>query len=371
MKIIVGSSALRYHGVDLRDDRMVDMDVVVPLNSLTSEVELGYIKEDPISLPIEIIMMIPYCSSGIRKIATIDAVYTLKLSHLAFDIKWQKHKSDVLRLKKLGAKKIVKLYDDLLAYWEYSNTDKDRLNLYKKKSDFFDDYVEYVYDHDFLHEVVAFPDKPIYSLCLVDGQEVAIDKEKFFKLPLDKQLRMFQEEVTVIAAERWLIPKRKRKIHWRKAYSLAVHKTITSLTKGWASQFMIDNLEFYIRPDFNLIKKLYDKGIIEMEELLTDEEKTALFLDINKNFYEFSGDGGYDFPEILLDFSDFKNGEKEFKAIERRGGEGEGEHAHTIFFWDGIYYRFDYAYYSYDGFDFDYMEGRIVTPVEETVIVYK
>ena len=399
--IVVGSTALKLQGIDLRDGKESDLDFVLgsdPIFYLQSKIEflevvVGF-KVDAIELPQSIIDEIPFITSVFKydtgynpnfKIATIDAIYTLKLSHLPWDIKWQKHKSDILRLQKLGAKKIVKLYDALIKHWESVNTDKDRLNLYKKKSDFFDDYVPYVYDHDYLHEVVALPDKPIYSLCLKDGQEVAIDKDKFFALPFEQQLRMFQEEVTVIAAERWLIPKRKKKFHWLKAYSLSVHKTVTALTKGWATQFMIDNLDYYIRPNKELFIKLHNKGIIDMGSNMSDEEVNVLVKEIYlfwlKNIGE--SDSVEDAEELdtqsMLetivyesdDDTDITLDGTRLRKVEVHGGESMGEYAHTIIEWKNKFYRFDYSYYSGDGYNFDYMTVKEVVPVQETVTVYK
>lgn len=392
--IIVGSTALKYHGIDLRDGKESDLDFVLgsdPIFSLQDkigflELVVGF-KVDAIELPQTIIDEIPFVKSVFKydtgynpnfKIATIDAIYTLKLSHLAWDIKWQKHKSDILRLQKLGARKIVKLYDDLVKHWESVNTDKDRLNLYKKKSDFFDDYVPYVYDHDYLHEVVALPDKPIYSLCLKDGQEVAIDKDKFFALPKHQQLRMFQEEVTVIAAERWLIPKRKKKYHWLKAYSLSVHKTITALTKGWATQFMIDNLDYYIRPDKELFNKLHNKGIIDMGSNMSDEEVNALVKEIYVFWLRSIGELNSVENEEELDTNTmieaivYEIDDSEDIVLDGvRFRKVEGEYAHTIIEWNNKFYRFDYSYYSGDGYNFDYMTVKEVVPVQETVTVYK
>jgi hypothetical protein len=396
MNIIVGSWALKYWGFDLRsDDKSSDIDFIYDhiTEDEINELKLNYNgKIDLIQLPEHIIKIFP----NFNNFATIDAIYTLKLSHLAWDIKWQKHKNDCLFLKSRGAKKIDNLYKLLLEYWESTNTDKDRLNLYQTKSDFFNDHVHYVYDHDYLHEVVAFPNKPIYSMCLKDGQDVAIDKSKFFKLPKELQLKMFKEEVTVIAAERWLIPDRKKKYHPIKAYSLAVHKTITALTKGWASQFMIDNLNYYIKPDFELFNKLINKGIIKMAETLNESEvkslleeiyldaiklgwntwgKESIFdqaeqLDAARSFVEDEGIG--EFVDYMLDLAYSLSKEKILEVLENIGGdEGDGEYAYIVFRYKDKFYKLEYSYYSYVGRDFDCATFSEVTPVEKLMTVYE
>lgn len=115
------------------------------------------------------------------------------------------------------------------------------------------------YDHDFLHELVAHPNKPVYTLCLKDGQDVAIDRLKFEQLPFKQQVKMFREEINVIACERWLIPtKDSGIISFRQAYSKSLHKTVTALTKGWASRFICENMEEFIRPNRGEVEYLFN-----------------------------------------------------------------------------------------------------------------
>lgn len=59
------------------------------------------------------------------------------------------------------------------------------------------------------------------------------------------------------------------------------------------------------------------------------------------------------------------------ELIYSEGGEGEGEHAESVFKLDGVFYKADYNYYSYNGFDYDYMVVHEVIPTEKTVIVYE
>ena len=39
-------------------------------------------------------------------------------------------------------------------------------------------------------------------------------------------------------------------VGWYKAYILSLKKTITSLTKNWATSFIVLNLECFIKPDY-------------------------------------------------------------------------------------------------------------------------
>jgi hypothetical protein len=123
----------------------------------------------------------------------------------------------------------------------------------KTKKDFFTDGVKYKYDHDWLHELVAYPNPPVYTKCLRPGADVMISKKSFDKLTNDDKIRMFREEITVIAIERWLVQDG-NKLSWLRAYQYALKKTITNLTKNWANDFLIMNLKEFCKPDYQYFK---------------------------------------------------------------------------------------------------------------------
>lgn len=74
--------------------------------------------------------------------------------------------------------------------------------------------------------------------------------------------------------------------------------------------------------------------------------------------------------EFLLGSGFYRNGIL-VEVIEQVGGEGEGEHAHTIFKIGEEYWKCDYSYYSYHGFEFDDAMMVKVEPKEKTIIVYE
>ena len=191
-------------------------------------------------------------------VATLDDLLTIKLSHLPYDILWKKHLNDYLVFKKHGASVNPKLYVALQEHWKAVHGNKSFLSLYKTNDEFFDDYVVKEQEHDYLHELVSYPNKPIYTLCLKDGEDVAIDHQKFLSLPFEQQVKMFREEINVIATERWLLPtKDSGKITFREAYSKSLHKTVTALTKGWASAFMCENIEEFIQPNRKEVEYMF------------------------------------------------------------------------------------------------------------------
>lgn len=181
--------------------------------------------------------------------ATIDHILTIKLSHLEYDIKWWKHVKDVEFLIQRGARVNNKILNVLREHWKtVHGSSKNKLSLYKTKEEFFDDFVVKKYDHDWLHRQVAFNKQPVYETVLKDGQEVMIDKEKFDRLSFWSKVRMFKEEVAVIALERYLLNDDCAISSVPVAWVMALRKTVTALTKGWASRFMVDNLIHFLDP---------------------------------------------------------------------------------------------------------------------------
>lgn len=257
MKIIVGSTALSKF--KLNRNHPVDVDV---WSDDANDIEQG---TDSCLVPTEILQLVPCLvdNGGKDRWATPNAIYTIKMSHAEYQIKWQKTKLDILWLKHKGCKLIPELYSVLKAHWRKEKGNKEFLSLMQTKEEFFTDNVTYVYDHDYLHELVACPSRPMYERCLKDGQQVLIDQTKFNEMPFEDQVRMFREEIAVIAAERWMInPIWKGKISWFQAHILSLEKTVTRLTKGWASEFIIMNLEHFVKPNH-----IYFKHIIEELDL--------------------------------------------------------------------------------------------------------
>lgn len=239
MEIIVGSKALEYFGYDLPRNKnrtdVIDTDIWVDDDKLIVKKP----RYDYHVIPRDILDMIE-CVDGY---ATPESILAIKMSHLSWDIFWEKTKEDILFLHDKGIENFNReLYQELKNYWIGVHGNKDFLSLNKNKDSFFDDFVNYKYDHDYLHELVAYPQPPMYTHCLKDGEEVLIDKDKFFEMDHIDQVQMFHEEITVIAIERWIVS---NKMSWFKAYQYALKKTIISLTKNWANDFIIENLKYF------------------------------------------------------------------------------------------------------------------------------
>lgn len=397
--IIVGSSAAKYWWEDWRDPS--DLDVWV------SEIlhDIG----DMHVLPTNILNSV----EAFDGYATPDALYTIKLSHLGWDSHaWEKHKMDVLAMEKRGCKLIAPLYDALLSYWKGELGNKDFLSLSQNKEDFFTDKVKYDFDHDWLHSVVSYPNPPVYSLVLRDEEDVLIDKNKWDNLPFELKVRMFREEMAVIAMERWVIPSG-NKVSWYKAWRWALRKTITSLTKGWATCFIVRNLRQFIVPDYNYFRNILEEFNMSEKVDLAPFEK-LLELGVEPKDYEGEGElsalvyhlceGEVTLSDEVLDvkwpdsngrdYNDPQLKEERrayFDARENKldsileevggyeqlaqegGGEGGSEYCYGVFrLWNKVY-RAEYSYYSYDGHHYYGILDtlREVKPKQKTVTVYE
>lgn len=196
-----------------------------------------------------------------ERYATLDELYTIKVSHSAWVLKngtWDKHMSDIVALKQAGARLDLPLYKMLYSVWTENHGSK-RVSLQMDKQSFFADAVKRVYDHDSLHYSVAYEDKPIYESCFKDGQDIEMDMTKIKALPFERQVMLFREEVYATALERWVVPS-DYKCSPRKAYADALKKTITSLTKGWSSRFLIEHYDVFRVPDIDYVAQHHSKS---------------------------------------------------------------------------------------------------------------
>jgi len=380
MKIIVGSSAIRYFKNFFREPD--DLDIWC-----TRDEVIDY-KCDLSVIPYDIIDLVEVDNGY----ATIDSIYTIKCSHLGWDILFEKHKRDVIFLKSQGAKLIDSLYVKLVAYWKEEHGNKDYLSLYKSKNEFFDDHVTHVYDHDLLHKYVAGEEEPLYMKCLKKGEEVAVDKYKFECLSHKDQINMFKEEITVIAFERWLVNPSSKLDNWIKAYRYALRKTTTQLTKNWATEFIVMNLSEMVHPNLKYIKNITSKikegnSIMSNVEMKHFEDFIAKFSgnDLNHVVYLMCENEFSEIENLGVDYedgnwekyrSDLKEVEKEWgykHLMQEGGGEGGAEECEGVFEFMGKIYRAYYSYQSYCGHEYDCILDNLkeVKPVEKTVVVYE
>ena len=384
--IIVGSTALKHFGLNRSEPK--DLDVWYCDDSVKVA------GEDSVAIPKPIYDQIEV-EDGY---ATLDTIYTIKCSHLAWDIKWEKTKNDIIWLQSKGCKLIPTIYQSLKCHWERVHGDKSFLSLGKNKEKFFDDHVTYVYDHDYLHELVAYPNRPMYEKVLKNESEVLTDKSKFDKLDFESKLRLFREEIAVIASERWLVnPYWKGKVSWYQAYMFSLKKTVISLTKGWACDFIVHNLEHFVKPDYNYFKHLLQTLELKMSDVNTKPIEDFLKrLDEDNDLTDRTlvslADGDLDDIEFSVGVSypswSSENREAEMEVynkaksevldgyehlMQEGGGEGGSEYCEGVFRLNDKYYHVDWSYYSHHGYETDGALDTLkeVQPKEKTVTVWE
>lgn len=257
--VIVGSTAIRYHFPDFPREPG-DVDVFSPSDNPTFGVDIANGKRLDIFWDPRLDnwywmgpQVIPGKATRPLLIATIDELYTIKVSHAAWDVHgtWGKHMHDIVFLRDRGAQFIRPLYDILFAIWKDTHG-KKQTNLNQTKDDFFSDAVTRIYDHDSIHDSVAYGERPLYESILRDGAEVAVDWSKFEAMSYEDKLKLCREEIYATALERWVIPS-DYTCSPRGAYAQALKKTITSLFKNDWALFIVLNYKELRDPDMDYV----------------------------------------------------------------------------------------------------------------------
>jgi hypothetical protein len=167
----------------------------------------------------------------------------IKRSHLWRDLSFQKHITHYhkhLARFRAGFTEVDELILENRTKLTMAAYPQGHPSLKKSVEDFFDDYVEKKYNHDYLHELVAYHDKPLYTQLQRNSSSAWCDKDLWDKLSKDDKIKCVAEEAQVIAIERFLVPS-----NWnyapRHAYLKALDKVCTTLCSGWFRDFAIDN----------------------------------------------------------------------------------------------------------------------------------
>jgi hypothetical protein len=263
-KLIIGSSAMQNFVPELvvNDiDAIVSFDhfqEIVKQHKLDSK-KLLFIDDSHVAsmygdLPIEYEIafdgtsasdILEYCSVHDSKADYLNVLLMLKMSHRFKDsVHFEKTMDDIYIMSANGAF----IPDDLKPIYEkrvqetLSSTKKISLNV--SKDDFFSgDGVNYVYDHDALHEIFTLGEFPAYKNFL-DGHDVLCSEKLFHVSTEENRIHSVMEEALVISFERGIAPfslydadkdKQKRLV------KMALQKICTTLTSGFFRRFAWDN----------------------------------------------------------------------------------------------------------------------------------
>lgn len=281
--ILIGSQALQYrqNGAFMGGS---DFDIVVERSDLQYVVEevVEHIQKDGGRVDFSYADNLNNSSIATRfwdgtislyglKIPTLRGLAAIKRSHLWRDYFFDKH---------------ITIYHRHLAQhfhqddWEWMK-ERQKLtkqafgdntpSLIKSNEEFFDDGTVNIrkYEHDFLHELVAYYDKPLFTRLKPDQDSAWCARDMWEALSNDDKLKCVAEETYVIGAERFLIPS-----GWttpaKLAYLKALKKVCTTLTSGWFRDFAIDHypelVNLYDRSKYDKLKldlEAVDDGLLQ------------------------------------------------------------------------------------------------------------
>lgn len=178
-----------------------------------------------------------------------NLLYTLKISHaIGWDINWEKHVWDIQWLKEKGCKLNEKLFYKLYNHWEQVHGKNKRSDLEMTVEEFFDNAIICEYKHDWLHTLLN--PIPTYTKILKDGAEVEVDENKFNTLSYEEKCDLVNEEVMVMAWERY------PKLNYRVAFTRMLKKFILNHAPIWEALFIIQNHKELHKPNFNYFKTI-------------------------------------------------------------------------------------------------------------------
>jgi len=173
------------------------------------------------------------------EIPSLDFLYTLKMSHRyrKDSPHFMKTMLDILTLRKAGAK----VFDDAwLRERERRTYSYSKPNLMRTKEQFFSgDSVNYVYDHDSIHQAVKLGDAPAYTRFATPGYEVHSSRARFEALSEEHRLHAVLEETYVLAMERSQIPFPGTSPEV--SFKIALEKVCSSITSGWFREYAWEN----------------------------------------------------------------------------------------------------------------------------------
>ncbi len=181
----------------------------------------------------------------------VEGLLTLKMSHLFWDINWEKHMFDVQFLIKNGIEFNTILFYKLYNYWNVIHKKNKRSKLDMSAAEFFDNAVKCPYDHDWLHSLINNP--PTYTKVLKDGAEVDVSSEKFYSLSFEEKCSLVREEIYIMAFERF------GEMYYRRAYSRMMKKFIMGHAPLWEALFIIQNYSHLNQPKFDFLTFLNEK----------------------------------------------------------------------------------------------------------------
>ena len=187
-----------------------------------------------------------------------DELYTLKCSHLFWNINWEKHIYDVQFLKEKGCKLINSLFLDLFNYWSSYHGSRKISDTDMTSEEFFDNAIKFPVKHDLIHEMLIthpyFQGQkfPTYVKILKEGAEVDVCMNKFQFLSELEKFNIVFEEVAVMALER-----NPYSSYYKSDYIRMLKKFVLSHAKLEEALWIVQNYKELHNIPFNYKQYIY------------------------------------------------------------------------------------------------------------------
>lgn len=251
--LIIGSVATYHWFPDAREPSDIDLLTEATISGNKSRVcvvdsQWHYVAQELIDASTDKVFLDP------------DLLFTLKVSHAEWDIKWQKTMFDIQFLKSKGCKLNFRFLRKLQEVWKQVHG-KKHVNMSQPMESFFNDAVSRAYDHEYLHELVAFNERPMHEKLRPDVGTAWCSQERFDLLSDEEQFETALEELMAVAIERSQLTTASRKSEKSIAMSKAYHKLVTSMTTGWFALFLILNRQ-------EILHERKDKWMIKLNAAL-------------------------------------------------------------------------------------------------------
>lgn len=238
-KLIFGSTALKYWFPNY-NRKISDLDIIGEGKS-SSGIEYHY------SQAFEYILQNNLNDTYVDP----NFLYTIKVSHISWNINFDKHMKDIIFLKNAGCNLDLVLYNLLYKDWEIIHGKKN-IKLDGSPEEFFNSNITRKMNHDELHELVKFYSEPLHNKIRKDKNNVKVSKELWDSLSLEDKLKCAQEEIFVFALERF------SEYPPNHAIIKATKHLITNSTKGFFNLFLIDNFEKLIYSNRDIFLNFYN-----------------------------------------------------------------------------------------------------------------
>lgn len=231
--LLIGSVAAKHWWPEFRAPK--DIDILTPTKIVGGDSQVCFV-ETSWHKAADLIFEANFDSTFLDA----DLLYTLKVSHAEWDIKWDKTMSDIEFMRRKGCRLMMPVYRALIEVWREEHGRK-RVNMAQPMSTFFNDAVKREYDHELLHELVAFYERPLHESLRPDHGTAWCDKSKFDALSDDDKDKVVLEETLATAIERGRLTSKSKQSEKMIAVSQATKKLITSMTTGWFALYLIIN----------------------------------------------------------------------------------------------------------------------------------